>query len=70
MLRVKDGDLAQLGVLFDRYSPRLYSFFVRHTGRRDVSEDRRLSQLTKLCLALPETARELMGRHARLQRPR
>jgi len=39
MLRVKDGDLAQLGVLFDWYSPRLYSFFVRHTGRRDVSED-------------------------------
>jgi len=30
-----------------------------------VSEDRRLLRLTKVCLVLPEAARELAGRHAR-----
>lgn len=30
-----------------------------------MSEDRRLTRLTKLCLTLPEADRELMGRHAR-----
>ncbi len=30
-----------------------------------VAEDRRLVRLTKACLALPEAARELAGRHAR-----
>ncbi len=30
-----------------------------------MSEDRRLVRLTKVCLALPEAARELAGRHAR-----
>lgn len=39
MLRVRDGEVAILGTLFERYSTRLYSFFVRHTGRRDASED-------------------------------
>ena len=30
-----------------------------------MSEDRRLLRLTKVCLDLPEAARELAGRHAR-----
>jgi len=30
-----------------------------------VGEDRRLVRLTKACLALPESSRELAGRHAR-----
>ena len=30
-----------------------------------MSEDRRLLRLTKVCLALPESSRELAGRHAR-----
>jgi len=30
-----------------------------------VGEDRRLVRLTKVCLALPESSRELAGRHAR-----
>src|ERR1700674_2152018 len=30
-----------------------------------TAEDRRLVRLTKICLALPETTRERMGRHAR-----
>lgn len=39
MARVANGDLEALGGLFDRYQDRLYAFFVRFTGRRDVSED-------------------------------
>jgi len=39
MALVANGDLEALGVLFDRYQERLYAFFVRYTGRRDVSED-------------------------------
>ena len=32
-----------------------------------MSEDRRLVRLTRACLALPESSRELAGRHARFQ---
>lgn len=32
-----------------------------------TKEDRRLSRLTKICLALPEATRELFGRHACFQ---
>lgn len=39
MLKVKDGDLDKLGLLFERYNQRLYHFFFRMTNRRDVSED-------------------------------
>lgn len=39
MLRVRDGEVAILGTLFERYNMKLFSFFVRHTGRRDASED-------------------------------
>jgi len=39
MLKVKDGDLDKLGLLFERYHRRLYHFFYRLTYRRDISED-------------------------------
>lgn len=39
MLKVKEGDLDKLGLLFERYNRRLYRFFYRMTHRRDVSED-------------------------------
>lgn len=39
MLKVKDGDLDKLGLLFERYNRRLYRFFYRMTHRKDVSED-------------------------------
>lgn len=39
MTRVQEGDVGQLGVLFERYHVPLYSFFVRLTGDRMVSED-------------------------------
>lgn len=39
MIAVRDGDVANLGVLFERYHVRLYNFFVRHTSRTDASED-------------------------------
>src|SRR5438552_17663179 len=39
MLDVRDGDVAKLATLFQRYSARLYSYFVRRTGRRDIGED-------------------------------
>lgn len=39
MLQVREGDVAKLGVLFERHHGRLYNFLVRLTNRRDVSED-------------------------------
>lgn len=39
MLRVRDGDVVKLGILFERYNVKLYNFLVRLTNRPDVSED-------------------------------
>lgn len=40
MLKVKAGELSQLGLLFDRYHKALYSFFYRLTnGEEEQSED-------------------------------
>ena len=39
MTHVRDGDVRQLAHLFDRHHVRLYNFYLRLTGRRDVSED-------------------------------
>ncbi|HEX9829790.1 MAG TPA: RNA polymerase sigma factor [Bacteroidota bacterium] len=39
MFQVRDGDVGKLGVLFERYHGKLYGFFVRHTSKREVSED-------------------------------
>jgi RNA polymerase sigma factor (sigma-70 family) len=39
MLDVRNGDMAKLAILFERHHVRLYSFLVRLTNRRDVSED-------------------------------
>jgi len=39
MLKVKAGDLDKLGLLFERYKRRLFSYFYRLTGNRDLSED-------------------------------
>ena len=39
MTQVRNGDLGQLGVLFERYHRRLFAFFYRLTSRRDVSAD-------------------------------
>lgn len=39
MQRVRDGDAAPLGVLFERHQVPLYNFFLRLTGRATVSED-------------------------------
>ncbi len=39
MLKVKNGDLDKLGLLFERYNRRLYHFFYRMTHRREISED-------------------------------
>jgi len=39
MLKVKNGDLDKLGLLFERYNRRLFGFFYRLTSRRDISED-------------------------------
>lgn len=39
MLKVKAGDLDKLGLLFERYNRRLFSYFYRLTGSRDLSED-------------------------------
>lgn len=39
MLKVKEGDLDKMGLLFERYHRRLFQFFYRLTRRRDHSED-------------------------------
>jgi RNA polymerase sigma-70 factor (ECF subfamily) len=39
MVAVRAGELARLGVLFERYHQRLYAFFVRLTGQPAASED-------------------------------
>jgi RNA polymerase sigma-70 factor (ECF subfamily) len=39
MLRVRDGQPEQLGVLFERHHVRLLNFFMKMTGDRSVSED-------------------------------
>ena len=39
MLQVRDGDVGQLGVLFERHHVPLYNFFVRLTGSTTLSED-------------------------------
>ncbi|MCU0644910.1 MAG: RNA polymerase sigma factor [bacterium] len=39
MLQVRDGNVEQLGILFDRYQKMLYNFFLRLTNDRAGSED-------------------------------
>ncbi len=39
MKRVKEGNLAELSVLFERYHVRLYNFMLRLTFDRSVSQD-------------------------------
>src|ERR1700722_1017743 len=39
MVAVRDGDLSQLGILFERYRVGLFNFFLRLTGSRQLSED-------------------------------
>jgi len=39
MLRVKEGQVAMLGVLFERHHRALFNFFLRLTASRDISED-------------------------------
>lgn len=39
MLKVKAGDLDKLGLLFERYNQKLFSYFYRLTSRKDISED-------------------------------
>lgn len=39
MQRVKEGNLAEMSVLFERYHLRLYNFFFRLTMNKDISQD-------------------------------
>ncbi len=39
MLAVREGDLVQLGALFDRHHVGLFNFYLRLTGNRQLSED-------------------------------
>jgi RNA polymerase sigma factor (sigma-70 family) len=39
MFRVKEGNLDQMGLLFDRHHRSLYGFFYHNTGLKDESED-------------------------------
>jgi RNA polymerase sigma factor (sigma-70 family) len=39
MKRVKDGDLAELSVLFERYHVKLYNFMLKMTFDREISQD-------------------------------
>ena len=39
MLKVRDGHLDQLSILFERYNKTLFNFFLRLTSNRAISED-------------------------------
>ena len=39
MQRVKEGNLQEMAVLFERYHVRLFNFFLKHTADRNVSQD-------------------------------
>ncbi len=39
MLAVREGDVAQLGILFERHHTRLFNYLFRLTGNRHLSED-------------------------------
>jgi RNA polymerase sigma-70 factor (ECF subfamily) len=39
MQRVRDGNLEQMSVLFERYHVRMYNFFVKMTSDREASHD-------------------------------
>lgn len=39
MMKVKDGDLDKLGLLYERYNRSLFSFFYRKTRQPQLSED-------------------------------
>jgi RNA polymerase sigma factor (sigma-70 family) len=39
MIRVKEGNLQYMSILFERYNVRLFNFFLRLTTDRDISKD-------------------------------
>ncbi|HKK42670.1 MAG TPA: RNA polymerase sigma factor [Bacteroidales bacterium] len=39
MVRVKEGNLQYMSILFERYNVRLFNFFLRLTSDRDISND-------------------------------
>jgi RNA polymerase sigma factor (sigma-70 family) len=39
MQRVKEGNLTEMSVLFERYHLRLYNFFLKLTMKKDISQD-------------------------------
>lgn len=39
MAKVAEGQIEQLGLLFERYNVRLYNFYLRTTASKDLSED-------------------------------
>ena len=39
MLRVRAGETARLGMIFERHHKKLFNFFLRTIGRRQVAED-------------------------------
>ena len=39
MKQVKEGDLSQMSVLFERYHVRLYNFFLKLTGDKVIGQD-------------------------------
>lgn len=39
MMRVREGEVAQLGFLFERHQTMLYNYFLRQSGNREASQD-------------------------------
>ena len=39
MLKVRDGEIGKLGILFERHHVSLYNYFLRQTGKPHASED-------------------------------
>ncbi len=47
MLSVRDGNIKQLGVLFDKYKNKLYTYFLHATRNRHASEDMVQEEVSK-----------------------
>ena len=39
MLQIRNGDVDKLSILFERHHVALYNFFLRMTGKKEISED-------------------------------
>ncbi|MBC7235158.1 MAG: sigma-70 family RNA polymerase sigma factor [Chloroflexi bacterium] len=52
LMRAREYDLAALGELYDRYSPKIYTYMLYHTGDQELAEDLTANVFTKMLDAI------------------